>query len=496
VTDQRQAIVIGSGAGGLFTALLLAQMDFQVTVIEKNRSPGGMMRSYRRRGEDLPVGIHYLGSMAPGQFQHRMFKTLGILDGLPLTRMGTSGPMDRYLLPEGRVFDAPTGIAAYQDALEAAFPESLKSIRSLTADLHEAGQFLDNLANPDAPAREGSWFLEHLRPIGERAREEGWSESLRQVLSTPEGWIGVPFDECPEYLYSMTLASYLSSAYRLDKGGAHLVDHMVARLRRLGSDVICGESVTEITIGSDKEVTGVRTAGGEFFPAGIVISSAHPISTLRLLPDEAVKPRFRSAVNKLFDTPGCFGMHALVDGQCQAPRAYNLFDFRARADMKTGGIKRGRYYQFLESSRDHRTLLSIIEADDGRFWQEWQDSQTGKRPDSYNATKEQIAQKLLADCESTLGALGEVTLLDAYTPLTIRDWSGAPTGSAYGVSRSSRQLVQTARLSRIPVSGLYLAGHSVTAPGMIGCATSALQAGAAIAGKDAVGTLLRKGISE
>jgi len=59
-------------------------------------------------------------------------------------------------------------------------------------------------------------------------------------------------------------------------------------------------------------------------------------------------------------------------------------------------------------------------------------------------------------------------ILDAYTPLTMRDWVNAPGGSAYGVQRSAGQMLATALLNRTSVKGLYLAGQSVMAPGIIG----------------------------
>jgi len=61
-----KALVIGSGIGGLSTAILLAKLDYRVTVIEGSASPGGLMRGYSRQGVDCPVGVHYLGALGRG----------------------------------------------------------------------------------------------------------------------------------------------------------------------------------------------------------------------------------------------------------------------------------------------------------------------------------------------------------------------------------------------------------------------------------------------
>jgi len=38
-------IVIGAGAGGLSAGILLTLLGYRVTIVEKNRVPGGLMRS-------------------------------------------------------------------------------------------------------------------------------------------------------------------------------------------------------------------------------------------------------------------------------------------------------------------------------------------------------------------------------------------------------------------------------------------------------------------
>ena len=55
-----------------------------------------------------------------------------------------------------------------------------------------------------------------------------------------------------------------------------------------------------------------------------------------------------------------------------------------------------------------------------------------------------------------------------WKPLTTRDWVNSPQGSAYGVLRSSNQLLEASILNRTSVKGLFIAGQSVMAPGILG----------------------------
>ncbi|MFT5729626.1 MAG: all-trans-retinol 13,14-reductase, partial [Desulforhopalus sp.] len=84
------------------------------------------------------------------------------------------------------------------------------------------------------------------------------------------------------------------------------------------------------------------------------------------------------------------------------------------------------------------------------------------------ALKKQHAASLVVEAEQMFGTFKGAKILDAYTPLTMRDWVNSPGGSAYGVLRSSSQMLATALLNRTAVKGLYLAGQNVTAPGVIG----------------------------
>ncbi len=462
-----KVLIIGSGIGGLSIAIILARLGYDVTVIEKNGQAGGMMRSYVRRGVHCNVGLHYLGALDEGQVLRRCFDYLGITADLPLLRMGADGPVDRYLFTDRGLgidtFDVPCGFSAYEAGLQAAFPDQSRQIDTLMTLLRgSAGQFerLDFLY-AEKPAH--SWF-EQTEPLGEVLDRIGCSPGLRAVFGLPSVLIGVPPAVCPLFYHTMTLASYLSSAWRLTSNGAHMADICIRRLASLGGRLRTGEAVSRIRT-SGGCVRGVTLASGEALDAALVIGAVHPKEIVNLLTREQVKPSYRRRIQALTDTGGMAAVHALVPADRHPAIAHNLFSIQTEA---SGDVRDLLYVQLRPSELPDRNLLSLITSGHDDLWSRWQNTISGRRGSGYLQAKTAFAHGLIVRAEEVIGPFSDVHLLDVSTPLTIRDWVNSPDGSAYGVMRSSRQMLSAALLNRTSLHGLFLAGQNVLSPGLLG----------------------------
>ena len=309
--------------------IILARLGFEVTVLEKNRQPGGMMRSYVRQGVHCNVGVHYLGALDEGQVLRRCFDYLGITAELPLVRMGVDGPIDRYLFSDPSLgiaaFDVPAGFEAYEAALGAAFPDQGRQIDALMALLRRsAGQFehLDFLYSSE-PAKH---WIEQTEPLGAIFEKLGCRPGLRAVFGLPSVLIGVPPAACPHFFHTMALASYLFSAWRLGSNGAHLADVCARRLAALGGTVRTGDAVAGIRT-ADGCVQGVTLASGERIDAALVVGTLHPKAMVGLLAPESIKPSYRQRILGLTDTRAMTAVHALVPAERQpATGAQSLRD--------------------------------------------------------------------------------------------------------------------------------------------------------------------------
>ena len=459
---ENNVLIIGSGIGGLSTAIILSKLGFRVTVIEKNRLPGGLMRSYNREGIDCAVGVHYLGALADGQVLKRLFNYLGITSKIPIERMGKDGIIDRYIIGDF-TFDLPEGLNAYERNLISSFPDEKGQISVIMKALRHAAETINCLDFLFSTQNSFSMF-EQSKPLGKILTEIKCSPNLRAVLGVPCNWIGVPLEECPSFYHNMVLATYLFSSWRLGCSGREMANAFVERLESLGGRIIQGEEVEKILVNS-RIVGGVRMKSGQILNSPIVIGAVHPKIVLNMLPDGSVRPSYRKRISQLEDTNGMFSVHAQVDGSFHKEIPYNIFRVNTG---ENGNILDTKYYQLRKNKQVKKTILTILTSGKDELWNQWKDTTTGSRGSDYIKLKTKEGWRLINEAEEVLGTLHVTKLLDTYTPLTIRDWVNSPGGSAYGVLRSSKQLLSAALLNRTSVKGLFLAGQSVMAPGILG----------------------------
>ena len=463
----QKILIIGSGIGGLSTAIILAKIGFDVTVLEKNRQPGGVMRSYTRDGIDCAVGVHYLGSLDKGQILRTFFDYLGVTRTIPVTRMGLDGIIDRYIFSSPGCclpgFDLPPGMDAYEENLVRAFPDEQGKIARIMVPIRQAAKQLHDLDFLHTPDINFS-LLDQYEPFGAVLNDLGCSAELRSVLSIPSSWLGVPLDDCPAYYHNMALASYVSSSWRLQRNGAHMADVLAGRLLELGGKIITGAEIGRIHV-SSRVVTGLQLLSGDNMTAATVIGAVHPKTVLQLLSLGDVKPSYRQRINNLKDTHGITSVHVQIDGEEHQEIPFNIFKIDTN---QTGKLLDLRYYQIKKSEKKGINLLSILTSGMDTIWAPWENTQSGRRGQEYMELKEKHATQLILEAEQMFGTFKGAKILDVCTPLTMRDWVNSPGGSAYGVLRSSSQMLATALLNRTAVKGLYLAGQNVLAPGIIG----------------------------
>ncbi|MFH2075746.1 MAG: NAD(P)-binding protein [Pseudomonadota bacterium] len=460
-------LIIGSGIGGLSVGIILSLLHYRIAIVERNPLPGGLMRGYRCGGLDLPVGVHYFGSFGEGEPLRRMCDYLGVTEKMAVERMGCAGPIDRYLFDDF-TFDLPEGLDVFAASLREAFPDDRRPIAAVVENLRKLAGLQKSFAflSPAPPAVAPALFS----PLGTYLAGMNCSSGLRSVLGVSARWMGMPEEECPVLYHHLALASYLLSSWRLKGSGADLAGAFASRFEALGGTLSCGDPVTAI-LAPKGAIEGVRLASGRVLGASRVIAAIHPKKVIGMLPEWAVQPRRARRVADLAETEGLFALSATVDAAAHPALPYNIFRLYAGPE---GSIVDGAFYQLLRG-REGRNLLVAITKSPYAEWRRWEKTTTGRRGPDYGQEKAARAERLLRDAEGVFGPLAGAKLIDAYTPLTLRDWVDSPEGSPYGILRSMRQLPVAATLHRLIPAGLWFAGQNALSPGVLGTLLGSFQ---------------------
>jgi all-trans-retinol 13,14-reductase len=120
MAENWDAIVIGSGMGGLAAAGFLARVGgYKALVLEKHSERGGQTHVFRRDGASWDVGLHYLGDLQPGSFMRRLFDFLsgGALDWNRMT-----DDFERFVYPDF-TFAVPSDPKRYAARLIERYPD-------------------------------------------------------------------------------------------------------------------------------------------------------------------------------------------------------------------------------------------------------------------------------------------------------------------------------------------------------------------------------------
>ena len=102
------AIIIGSGVGGLATAICLARAGQKVVVLEQHYVPGGWSHSFMLNGQRFSPGVHYVGLLNEGQSTHELYRGLGIANDMVFFRMNSKAY--EHCLINGETINFPSGI--------------------------------------------------------------------------------------------------------------------------------------------------------------------------------------------------------------------------------------------------------------------------------------------------------------------------------------------------------------------------------------------------
>ena len=306
-----QAIVIGSGAGGLAAALRLARLNFTVLLLEAMPSFGGYINPFHRKGYTFDTGLHFLPGLDKGGDYWKLLEELGINDKVEFLELDQDG-FDRYIFPDYEI-QLCKGKERFKDRLISEFPKEEKGII-------EFFNLLNKIINAIEASRSiGSGLFGMLGFILKHPVMLKYSNApyqklldhltsdirLKAILSAPSIYYGPPPAKASAILPILIWNALLKGGYYPHRGSGAFKKAFLSELSQYGVEVKNNSCVVSI----DKHGSNfsIRTKTGEEYSSRVVISNVDPVITLgKIVKSELVNSNLQKKVKRFRPSEGSF----------------------------------------------------------------------------------------------------------------------------------------------------------------------------------------------
>ena len=474
MTNQSDVLVVGGGFGGLTCALALAKTGKKVRVLEKCAQLGGAFQSFQRHGLQMDTGFHYVGGVGKGEIMRPIIEFFNLED-LPWR------PLDSPFLEvyvRGKKHCLPRGYDRFLEALSAEFPDDETGLQELVGMMREINDHIYETILPTANVQNNGLMAFSAKNFLETHIS---SPELRDVLCgqclTTE-----LTDKLPMYSFLQSINSFIQGSYRLIGGGEVLINKLENNILAAGGEILTRKAVDHFAISDDGNIKSVHCTDGSEYAAETFISALHPALTLDCIPEcPQMRKIYRRRMHNLANTAGMFTVQLALRPNTVPYRNRSISILESDDVWNTPCGKGSEVRNMLISYNvpENGTYAANIDLLTPMAWdavEEWEDSSLGHRPESYKSFKRQKAEACIALAERYIPEL-QGNILEYWTssPLTYRDYTGTPKGSAYGVRKSCENLLGTVTSPFTPFPNLFLSGQNLMLHGMLGTAMTSLQ---------------------
>lgn len=503
------AIIIGSGAGGLTAAALLALDGKRVLVLERHAVIGGCLQVFKRPGFEWDVGLHYVGEVhRPGTLQ-RLFDKV------------TRGQLKWQKMPDiyntiavgETLFEYHAGSAAFKERMKAYFPEDADAIDRYIELVNEAsrpaGEFLAVRAMPGHFADKA---FDHVAPRFMPLAEKTTLEVLRSITRN-EMLIAVLCGHFGDYASLPSIASFCVHAavirHYLDGasypiGGAQVIADLISEtIHAAGGKVLAGADVVAVVEHAGK-VVGVRMAGGETLEAPQVISGVGIRQTLSLLESTSQDVSDMSAKAQAMPSTlpavvlnvGLDADNAELDvgpanmwihkSARQTEDWQHYIEDAAHRSMPLHFISQPSAKDPTWTQRyPDRSTMDICSFTDWNLWKPFTGTQWKRRGDAYEDLKARLTEEMLEQVYRFYPkAQGHVVHAELATPLSFNDFLGRTRGDFMSFAPTPERYQQRWTRAFSPVKGLLFTGQDIAMGGVSGAMVGGLLAASAALGRD------------
>ncbi|MBR4786302.1 MAG: NAD(P)/FAD-dependent oxidoreductase [Bacteroidales bacterium] len=466
-------IILGTGLGGLVCGYILSKNGFKVLLLEKNAQIGGCLQTFKRFGVKYDTGMHYIGSMLPGQILHRLFHYLNLLDDVKLSRLDENA-YDVFSIA-GKQYQYASGYEHFIDTLAQQFPNHRHDLREYTRRLQAIAD-----ASPLYNLRkvEENVFIEadYIKTsINDFIASVTADPTLQDVLAGNLPLYAGVKDKTPTYIHALINNFYIQSAWRIIGGSDCIARSLADSIRRFGGEIRTRSEACRILCDEHK-ATGVELTTGEVIEADSIISNFHPQATIDIIDSHLIRKAYRDRIHGLENTISNFTVYIKFKENSTPYLNYNYYYYEHDDVWKANDRKPGdplRSYLFMhQCAQDNQQwaqsaeMIGYMRFDEV---QQWADTKVGHRGEAYREFKERTAEHYLDVLERSFpGIRACIEDYETSSPLTYRDYTATRFGSMYGIIRDKNFPTQTLVSQRTKIPNLFMTGQNINSHGIPG----------------------------
>ncbi|TVQ54709.1 MAG: carotene isomerase, partial [Spirulina sp. DLM2.Bin59] len=469
------AIVIGSGIGGLVTATQLAAKGLQVLVLERYLIPGGSAGYFEREGYRFDVGASMIFGFGTEGTTNLLTRALAAV-GQEIETIPDASQI-HYHLPQGLDLKVHRDYEQFLAALGDRFPAERQGIRKFYDECWAVFNCLNvmELLSLEELGYLFRVFFQHpLACLGlVKYLPQNAGDIARRYIRDPEllkfidmecyCWSVVPADQTPMINAGMVFSDRHYGGINYPKGGVgQIAAKLATGLEQAGGAIRYKARVTEILMEQGKAV-GVKLANGETLKARRIISNATRWDTFeKLLPPANLPPSERRWQNRYQKSPSFLSLHLGVKGDLLPPGTechHILLEDWSRMEEPEGTI-------FVSIP----TLLDPNLAPPGHhiihtFTPSWISDWEGLNAKDYQRKKEEAGDRLINRLEAIFPGLeAAIDYQEIGTARTHRRFLGRDDGTYGPIPRRKLLGLLGMPFNRTAIPGLYCVGDS-TFPG-------------------------------
>ena len=451
------AVILGSGLGGLTCGAHLARSGMRVLVLEKHDKIGGYAHAFKRGSYRFDCGIHSV-PMGPRGFVRQCLSELGI--NCSSGKFIELPNMYQVRIP-GLTLDVPARRQDFAHVLGERFPAEISGISRL---LEKSSFLYEQIAEADFSEdlfldRAHDFVSEHVRYPYQHYVDKTFADpQLRQILYGLWPFTGVSPDQAATVRSLMTIVMHLEEgSHFYNSGFSLLAEDLAAVIRSHGGQIQTGSEVTGITLEGD-HVHSVTTAEGGEFAGRVFVSNVSPyLLHQQFLPLEARSKLWLRRLGALQPSVSAVAVYlGLKPGTSSLlPPCVTLwFDSLKHDATYLNAIGKNTL-----SRIEHLVLLHTPEGDTNptllllAFAKQSQSA-------SWRQDKRRIANQMLETVYGLIPGLREaVVVTETASPDTFERYTGNTGGALYGFENLSGRYAEAKMPTLSHIDNLYQVGH-------------------------------------